>query len=113
MQVYAYGIRGNVHKWLHSYLMNRNQYVLYVLLKPVELLFTKIRDYHIYNTRHSEALHTARGNNEFHYKTLSFCAIQIWNKLSRNVPTDVSYTCFKHMVKFYVQTTSINNQPII
>ena len=40
------------------------------------------------------------------YKTFSFYGVHIWNHISSNIQTDVSYTSFKCIVKTYIQNNN-------
>ena len=40
------------------------------------------------------------------YKTFSYFGAHIWNYLSNNISTNVSYSSLKHLVKFYIQNNS-------
>ena len=40
------------------------------------------------------------------YKTFSYFGAPIWNHISNNISTNVSYFAFKHLVKFYIQNNS-------
>ena len=62
--------------------------------------------YHSNNTR-SDNLHTHVGRTEAIYKTFSFYRVHIWNHISSNIQTDVSYTSFKCIVKTYIQNNNI------
>ena len=75
--------------------------------KPIYILFRKNNSYHSYNTRKSDNLHTPVGRTEAMYKTFSFYRVHIWNHISSNIQTDVSYTSFKCKVKTYIQNNNI------
>ena len=63
--------------------------------------------HHYYNTRQNRNLHIQIGNRESVYKLFSFHGINIWNHLSSKISTDVSYACFKNLVKSYLQQNDI------
>ena len=42
------------------------------------------------------------GRSEATHRTLSYRGAHILNYISRNVPTDVSYPCFKNIVKTHI-----------
>ena len=48
---------------------------------------------HTHNTRRSKFIHTPTsiGRSEATYRTFSYRDDHIWNYISHNVPTDVSY----------------------
>ena len=66
---------------------------------PIDNLFAINTEYHNYNTRQLKNLHTQIGNQELVYNLFSFHRINIWNHLSQNISSDVSYACFKNLVK--------------
>ena len=43
---------------------------------------------------------------KLYYKTFSYFGAHIWNDISKNISTNVSYSSFKHVVKFYIQNNS-------
>ena len=53
----------------------------------------------------SESIQVPIGRTEAIY-TFSYFGAQIWNHISNNVSTNVSYFSFKHLVKFYTQNNS-------
>ena len=75
----------------------------HMLPAPVMSLFRINSEYHDHYTRQSNYIHTPIGGNEAVYKTFKFHATRIWNHISVKLSTDVSYACFKHLVKNYVQ----------
>ena len=68
------------------------------LPKPMELIFIRNRDYHIYYARHSEALHTARGNNEFTYKTKLVSLPYKYGTIYQEMYPLMSHACLKHFI---------------
>ena len=74
---------------------------------PIDNLFAINNEYHNYNTRQSKNLHTQIGNQELVYNLFSFHGINIWNHLSPKIYSDVSYACFKNLVKKYLQFNDI------
>ena len=74
---------------------------------PIAKLFELNNLHHNYNTRQNRKLHTQIGNRESVYKLFSFHGINIWNHLSSKISTDVSYACFKNLVKTYLQQNDI------
>ena len=66
---------------------------------PINNLFTENNAQYTYFTRQINNLHTQIGKNEKVYKLFSFHGINIWNHMSRKIPTDVSYACYKKNVK--------------
>ena len=47
-------------------------------------------------------LHSSLGRGEAIYRTFSFHRINIWNYLSKHIPINVSYACFKKTTKCYL-----------
>ena len=70
-----------------------------VLSLPVSALFQYNSVIHTHNTRRSKFIHTPIGRSEATYRTFSYGGAYIWNYIPQNVPTDVSYACFKNLVK--------------
>ena len=52
-------------------------------------------------------LHTQIRKNENNYKLFSFHSINIWNHISKKIPIDVSYACYKIMSKKYLKSNII------
>ena len=75
--------------------------------KPISQLFRTNNEYHQYNTRNGSCLHAPIGKSEAIYHTFKYRGIHIWNHISNKVSTDVSYACFKHLVKHYIQTNML------
>ena len=69
----------------------------------IDNIFAINDEYHNCNTRQSKNLHTQIGNQELVYNLFSFHGINIWNHLSHKNSSDVSYACFKNLVKKYLQ----------
>ena len=75
---------------------------------PVSALFQYNSVIQTHNTRGSKFIHTSIGRSEAtYYRTFSYCGAHIWNYISQNVPTDVSYACFKNLVKTHILAHSI------
>ena len=74
---------------------------------PMNNLFTVNNAQHDYYTRQIDSLHTQIGKNEKVYKLFSFHGINIWNHMSRKIPIDVSYACYKKLSKNYIQSNTI------
>ena len=74
------------------------------VLKPLYALFRINNSYHNYQTRRSESIHVPICRTEAIYKTFSYFGahIMIWNHISNNISTNVSYSFLKHIVKFYI-----------
>ena len=70
---------------------------------PVLQLFSRNSEIHNYNTRGNKLLRTKIGSSEATYANFSFHAVYIWNIISKEIPTDVSYSCFKHLSKHFIQ----------
>ena len=72
----------------------------------VSALFQYNSVIHIHNTRRSKFfhIHVPIGRSEATYTIeLSLtCGAHIWNYISENVPTDVSYACFKNLIKTHI-----------
>ena len=61
-----------------------------------------------YNTRNRTTMHVPIGTTENTYATFRFHGIYIWNLISERIPTDVSYSCLKHILNIYIQTHELN-----
>ena len=70
--------------------------------KPLHALFRINNSYHNYQTRRSESIHVPIGRTEAIYITFSYFGAHISNTIS----TNVSYSSFKHLIKFYIQNNS-------
>ena len=57
----------------------------------VRMLFARNDQYQNYNTRQSRSLHPSVGKGEAIYRSFSFHGVNIWNYLSKHIPTNVSY----------------------
>ena len=55
------------------------------------------------------SLCTPRGKSKERYTTFSFKGVHIWNHISSNVNTCVSYSAFKKLVKIYLQTSDVSS----
>ena len=66
--------------------------------KPLHSLFRINNSYHNYQTRRSESIHVPIGRTEAIYKTFSYFGAHIWNHISNNISTHVSYSSFKHLL---------------
>ena len=73
-----------------------------VLPLPVSAPFQYNSVIHTHNNRRSKFIHTPIGRSEATYRTFSYRGAHIWNYISQNVPTDVSYACFKNLVKTHI-----------
>ena len=71
-----------------------------VLPLPVSAPFQYNSVIHTHNTRRNKFIHTPIGRIED--RTFSYRGAHIWNYISQNVPTDVSYVCFKNLVKTHI-----------
>ena len=74
---------------------------------PILGLFKKSNEVHTHFTRNSISLFTLKGKSED--KTFSFKEVHIWNHISRNVNTCVSYSFFKQLVKLYLQSSDLSS----
>ena len=70
--------------------------------KPTQHLYKSNNNVHTHFTRHVHHFDTMRGNNEFIYRTFAFQSVLIWNKLLQNIKIHVSYTRFKHLLKYFL-----------
>ena len=52
---------------------------------------------------------TPTGRSKATYRIFSYRGAHIWNYISQNVPTDVSYACFKNLVKTHILAHPIPN----
>ena len=57
----------------------------------IRMLFARNDQYHNYNTRQSRSLQPSVGKGEAIYRPFSFHGVNIWNYLSKHLPTKVSY----------------------
>ena len=81
------------------------KYSLGIVPKPITLLFTRNDEIHHHNTRHSSLLHPMIGRTEATYKTFRSQAIIIWNYTSKQIPINVTITCFnKTSLKYLLNT---------
>ena len=71
---------------------------------PISILFTTNNLHHNYNTRQKYDLHKQILKKENCYTLFSFHGISIWNPISKNIPIDVSYACYKLLPKKYLQS---------
>ena len=77
------------------------------LIKVIRMLFARNDQYHNYNTRQSRSLHPSVGRGEAIYMSFSFHGVNIWNYLSKHIPTNVSYNHFIKLTKSYVLNNNI------
>ena len=73
----------------------------------VRMLFARNDQYHNYNTRQSISLHPSVGRGEALYRSFSFHGVNIWNYLSKHIPTNVSYNRFNKLTKSYLLNNNI------
>ena len=73
----------------------------------IRMLFARNDQYHNYNTRPSRSLHPSVGKGEAIYRSFSFHGVNIWNYLSKHIPTNVSYNHFNKLTKSYVLNNDI------
>ena len=78
-----------------------------ILPHPLTDLFALNKDRHNYNTRQTDDVQVHAGRIEIVYKLFSFHGAHIWNHISPKNPIDVSYACFKHLTKTYLQNHDI------
>ena len=60
-----------------------------------------------YNTRQSRSLHPSVGRGEAIYRSFSFNGVNIWNHLSKHLPTTVSCNRFNKLTKSYLLNNNI------
>ena len=63
--------------------------------------------YHNYNTRQSRSLHSSVGRGEAICRSFSFHGVNMWNYLSKHIPTNVSYNRFNKLTKSYLLNNNI------
>ena len=73
----------------------------------IRMLFARSDQYHNYYTRQSRSLHPSVGKGEAIYRSFSFHGVNIWNYLSKHIPTNVSYNHFNKLTKSYVLNNNI------
>ena len=78
------------------------------LTSTIRHMFIRSNEIHNYNTRNRTKLHAPIGTTETTYATFKFHGIYIWNLISERIPTDVSYSCFKHIFNRHIQTHEFN-----
>ena len=83
------------------------KYTMGVVPHPITDLFALNNEIHNYNTRQTHDLQIHAGRGEIVYKLFSFHGVYIWNHISRKIPVDVSYACFKNLIKTYLLTNDI------
>ena len=77
---------------------------------PISLLFRTNITSHEHYTRCARCLHTPIGRSKAIYQIFSYRGVHIWNYISLKVNTDVSYACFKKLVRHHLQS---NRTPLI
>ena len=78
-----------------------------ILPHPITDLFALNKERHNYNARQTDDLQINAGRSEIVYKFFSFHGVHIWNHISQKIQIDVSYACFKHLTKTYLQNNDI------
>ena len=73
----------------------------------VRILFARYDQYHNYNTRQSRSLHPSVGRGEAIYRSFCFHGVNIWNYLSKHIPTNISYNHFNKLTKSYLLNNNI------
>ena len=76
---------------------------------PILGLLKKSNAVHTHFTRNRISLCTQRGKSEERYTTFSFKGEHIWNHISWNVNTCVSYLSLKKLVKIYLQSSDLSS----
>ena len=80
------------------------RYSLGIVPKPITLLFTRNEEIHHHNIRHSSLLHPMIGRTEATYETFRSQANLTWNFISKQIPINVTITCFKKPSLKYLLT---------
>lgn len=75
--------------------------------RPLKTLYTCNKDVHSYNTRQKHHFRPIKANHEFSYRTFVAQSIYIWNNITQNLNTDVSFTIFKKSLKIYLSNNSL------
>ena len=78
-----------------------------MVLMGVRMLFARNDQYHNYNTRQSRSLHPSVGRGEAIYRSFSFHGVNIWNYLSKHIPTSVSYNRLNKLTRSYLLNNNI------
>ena len=73
----------------------------------IHMLFARNDQYRNYNTRQSRSLHPSVGRGEAIYKSFSFHGVNIWNYLSKHIPTNLSYNRFNKLTKSYLLNNNV------
>ena len=87
---------------IHRIAMLTFKYSKQMVPIAVRMLFAKNDQYHNYSTRQSRSLHPSVGRGEAIYRSFSFHGVNIWNYLSKHIPTNVSYNRFNKLTKSYL-----------
>ena len=76
--------------------------------KQLNVLFRMNNSYHNYQTRRSESIHVPIYRMEAIYKKISNFGAHnhMESHIYINASTNMSYSSFKHLVKFYIQNHS-------
>ena len=74
---------------------------------PICNLFIINNLHHNHNTTQKNELHTQIRMKKNSYKLFIFHGINIRNHISKKIPIDVSYACFKMVSKNYLQLNII------
>ena len=80
---------------------------LNLLPSPLNDLFTVNNTQHNHFTRQHADLHVNTGVRENVYRLFSFQGIYIWNHISKQIPINVSYACYKNLYKNYIYKITI------
>ena len=78
-------------------------------LLPSQLndLFAVNNTQHNHLTRHHADLHVNTGLRENVYRLFSFHGIHIWNHISKQIPINVSYVCYKNLSENDIKNNNI------
>ena len=71
------------------------------------MLFIRNDQYHNYNTRQSRSLHLSVRKGKAICRSFSFHGVNIWNYLSKYIPTNVSYNRFNKLTKSHLLNNDI------
>ena len=65
------------------------------------MFFSTNSDIHTHNTSNKDKLRNQFGNADIMYRTFSYHGTKLWNIIIRKLDINVSYTCFRNVLKQY------------
>ena len=68
----------------------------------LHLLFTKNSSIHKYNTRNKHKLRPALAKHAYRDKDFRFVCVHVWNYITENMNTTVSFQTFKKALKSFI-----------